>query len=282
MGLIARHRERRQKLAHARKRAAELLPLCEQATGVTLGKPLKIEASKPWKHKLRYFRHAVSTLFFGSKDSNLQDGFVPGRIMAFRLQMALRKLACPGNYEEKLFGYSYLDLGVVGVNLNCYSPGAAASDYVLAHELVHLLLSKVRAFDTVARAAPGIVLYEGAATFYGARIANGLHPEFDVSAHRSFKGEYKQGHELFSAVSSSLGDPATTIGAYPPRLDVLECVNAKSIASYIEMVRAIQSSGRTSIEFFGYPRGIRRSRLNEEHMTTHVQPAELHQVQTRF
>jgi len=251
MGFIARHRERHQKLAHARKRAAELLPLCEQATGVTLGKPLNIEASRPWKLKLRYLKHALSTLF-GSNDSGNEYGFVPSRMLAFRMQLAMSKLACPGNYEGKMFGYFYPSGQVIGVNLNRYSPGTADSDYVLAHEIVHMLLSRHKQFSPVENAEPGITLTEGAATFYGARVAKGIHPAFDVTIHSSFKGEYKLGYELFSAIASGLGDPASIIGAYPPRLGVLEYVNAESIASYMEMVRAIQASGRSSIEFFGY------------------------------
>ncbi len=253
MGFIARYRERHQKLAHARKRAAELLPLCEKATGVTLGRPLTIEESKPWKHKLRYFRHAVSTLL-GLKPER-QDGFALSRITSFELQMALRKLVCPGNYEEKMFGYFYPSAGVVGVNLNHYSPGAAASDYVLAHELVHLLLSKHKAFDKVASAEPGLMLTEGAATFYGNMVARGIHPAFDITSHRSYKEEYRRGNEFFSAVSSTLGDPASVIGAYAPRLVLLEdnpvLATAEATASYIEMVRQARAHGQTSIEFFG-------------------------------
>jgi hypothetical protein len=219
MGFFVRYRANRAKLKHVRSRAAELLPLCEKATGIKLEKPLKIERSSRLKHVFRYAVDVISEMFRSSDRSFNRDE------PEFNLGLAigLYPLLCLGSKKmhSRLAGYYDPIRGIMGMNLDHYTAGDSMSDYTLAHEISHVLLEQHEPFvDVIEGAKRGTArtLAEGGATYYGEIVTRQVDPAFDVSSDHSFQGAYKRGYRFFAAIASALGNPLTIISTNPPDL----------------------------------------------------------------
>lgn len=199
MNFITTWRENRAKIKHIRTRAKELLPLCEQATGLKCNGHLKIEPLRKWKIKLRCILDVMNS-------SSKSDG-------GLGVSMTLASWYLYGKLTEGARGLQDSERDKISIQLDSYCMGARESDYVLAHEMIHKILRQKGKNDPV---NSNITIVEGAATFYGEKAMRFIYPSFDVKGVRSFQGVYKSGYELFVAVSSVSTDPLSVISAKPP------------------------------------------------------------------
>lgn len=210
MGLVQRFRQRRQKLEHIRERAKVILPLCEEATGIKLKGKLKIEATNKFKLRIRYMADV-----FGGAGS--QENAFSDPIHNLMLGIGLRKLICGS--VESAYGYYDPSRVLIGIRLDGYAMGNAMSEYVLAHEIVHLLVGQEGSHKQVNKDK---VLSEGAATFYGSEAIRKAHPDFDITERFDdtenplLYDAYRKGYEFFKAAASVVEDPLLTISATPP------------------------------------------------------------------
>ncbi|MCX6770710.1 MAG: hypothetical protein NTX79_01510 [Candidatus Micrarchaeota archaeon] len=253
MKLIRQFQENRAKLRHAQARALEILPLCEQATGLKLGsdRPLKVEALSKWKIRFRLFCCALS---------DIRDARESGEVYDTRLTLffaALEAADC-----SRASGLNFMTKGMItSIQLADYQPGTADGDYMLMHEITHGLFAQEGGQNPI---NSNNTLCEGAATFYGEKAARMIHPEFDVSGQAHFKGVYKTGYGFFAAVAASLPDPISAISLMPPGECRVNCTYLgveRSFSQdemdypdkYVERVTAPKASSRRPIDFEADP-----------------------------
>ena len=200
MGLLAKRRESRAKLLHARSRVAELLPLCEQTIGITLKKPFSIERSSRMKHA---FRYAMGKLRAWVRSSKCDTRYLASKELS-----------------KKLRGYFDTKRRIFGVNLGLYTPGHAMSEYTIIHEIMHALFDQYAVSSGIYKdLGPDTIrlLGEGAATYYGDIVAGIVVPGFDILSNPSLDSIYSDGHEFFRSIAAMMGDPLVLLKDDPPR-----------------------------------------------------------------
>lgn len=205
MKFVQKFRENRQKLKHIRQRAKVILPLCEEATGIKLKGKLKIEKSSKLKHKFRQ----IVDVFMAAFPSQ-EIGGEPEPVLA------LVYMVSQLSYQSTIACRGYFDPSrvLVGFNLDKFGGTEAADDYLIAHEITHLLIDQ----STFKAANEHLVVCEGAATFYGAKAVAGIHPSFNVASDDSFAhAEYKNGYLLFERIAAVVNNPLLTVCQNPPR-----------------------------------------------------------------
>ncbi len=262
----ARNHERR--FEHAQRRARELLPLCEDAVGRRLGIPLVLEASNWETLYARTMARLFSGLPFFRKIKNpvfellnvdiqpLPDSSnypippFPDPLSAFFAMSVYARLHAQKFADA--FGYCDREKMLVGINTDAYRPGLPVSDYVIAHELIHLILAEL-GLDVPINS--NLVLSEGAATFYGDQVTRVIHPDFDITRELSHFGPlYAYGYSFFRVVKEAGFEPVEAITEHSPIVQVpFDCPNCGGvhklerlidIGEYISLLRIFRSVSR--------------------------------------
>ncbi|MBS3068582.1 hypothetical protein J4450_07790 [Candidatus Micrarchaeota archaeon] len=212
MRILAEFKENRAKLQRARTRALEILPICEQATGIKLVGKLELEASIKWRNKIRDLIDSIRDLLQPASETDMLKP-------VFSIRNII-KIVKENLYFERIedrFAYCDRRRLKIGINLDRYFPETSISDYTLAHEIVHRLLAQIGLKHVI---NTNITLGEGAATFYGEMVTKRLHSDFDVSNTQYFE-DYAYGYRFFVAVADAFGDPKVIIGTRPLERDEL-------------------------------------------------------------
>ncbi len=234
----------RQKLEYARQRAVEILPLCENATGIKLTHPLKI---KPYRLSIAILATIPDLLRRLSPHSGLYGVWgaltaysrVPAHEVPNELERLAKKCGLGGWIEQlydaaSVYGLIMNDLGL-RINLSQYPAGSIEADYVLAHELTHLLLMQSEPHIVKPglgrpwrkRAEPELminanpVLSEGAATYYGEMAARSLDPSFTVEC-MNHPDMYMAGYKFFVKVAVHTSNVLELVQRHPPKPEALE------------------------------------------------------------
>ena len=261
----ARNQERR--LEHARGRARELLPLCEDAVGHKLTVPLVLEASD-WEALYsrimrRIFRDLFPVFELNGLDPELTASLMDAQSIPFpdpsSIFLTLSAYAnAHARYFADAFGYCDREHRLIGINLDEYKPGLPISDYVIAHELVHLILAELGLKVPI---NSNLVLSEGAATFYGDKVTRVVHPDFEITREFSHFGPiYAYGYLFFRAVKEAGFEPVEAITEHSPIVQVpFNCPNCggvhkrerlMDIGEYISLLRIFRSFSRDTSEAF--------------------------------
>ena len=201
--------EKQRKLKYIRRRARELLPLCEEATGVELKVPLVVNATNLPKLLLDVQRRVLKTFILRHvEERGFLDMFEYLGFLSASVHLNVKAFVV-----LDAFGYYDHLTKSVGINLSKFDPNAVDSDYVLAHELVHLLLAQLGLDKPI---NSHIVLIEGAATYYGERVVQTFDPSFDVTTLDTFGGVYERGYTFFERLEDEGFDSIVTINSRSP------------------------------------------------------------------
>ncbi len=201
--------EKQRKLEYIRRRARELLPLCEEATGVKLQVPLVVNATSLPKLLL-----GTQARVFGLF---LKRHFEERGVLGATEYLGFLSASIHLNFRNLViwdaFGYYNHATKSVGVNLNRFAEDTSGSDYTIAHELIHLLLFQLGVDKPINLHE---TLVEGAATFYGEQVIRIIDPYFDVTTTSSFGGVYERGYTFFERLEDEGFDSIVTINSRSP------------------------------------------------------------------
>lgn len=230
-----RNSERR--FEHAQRRARELLPLCEDALSRKLTVPLVLEASS-WEALFsrtmkRVFRTLLPSFEVSGLDPELSASLTDAQTIPFPdssfIFLAMSAYADRyAQYFSDAFGYCDRERRVISINIDKYRPGLPVSDYVIAHELVHLILVELGLHVPI---NSNLVLSEGAATFYGNQVTRVVHPDFDITFELSHFGPvYAYGYFFFRVVKEAGFEPVEAITEHSPIIQVpFDCANCGGV-----------------------------------------------------